>query len=102
VVCGSHKSTAPTPPAVRSGCADAALASLGLLQRPTLRAGDVLVISTGALSRPCATAGGVLTLDFISRRAQLSSGGAAADPVRDDAYPALPPDSWLSELSEVE
>ena len=65
VVCGSHKSSAPTPPQVREGRADAALRSLGLLQQPTLVTGDVLVISTGALCRPSPDTENVLTLDFV-------------------------------------
>ena len=65
VVCGSHKSSAPTPPQVREGRADAALSSLGLLQQPTLVTGDVLVITTGALCRPSPDTENVLTLDFV-------------------------------------
>ena len=49
VVPGSHKSNAETPEAVRTGDADDALASLGLLQQPPLRPGDVLVVAATAL-----------------------------------------------------
>lgn len=49
IVPGSHKSTAETPLEVVTGGADSVLESLGLLQQPPLRPGDVLVVAASAL-----------------------------------------------------
>ena len=49
VIPGSHKCTAETPGYLLTGGADSALKSLGLLQQPPLRPGDVLVVAASAL-----------------------------------------------------
>ena len=49
VIPGSHKSTAETPAHLLTGGVDWALESLGLLQQPPLRPGDVLVVAASAI-----------------------------------------------------
>ena len=104
VIPGSHKSTAETPAAVRTGDADDALESLGLLQQPPLRPGDVLVIAASALHGLCSTTdtaegpARLVACDFSSNRART------ADALSHPTPPALgsAEPGWTAALSPVQ
>lgn len=105
VIPGSHKSTAETPEAVRTGEADDMLNSLGLLQQPPLRAGDVLVVAASALQglrHPTDQSNGgparYIIADFSSKRSRSPT--ALTDPT-----PPLPislEQPWATELTDVQ
>ena len=126
VVPGSHKSTAETPAAVRSGEADDALASLGLLQQPDLQPGDALIIPIATLQafRPPADgaeAARLVCCELRSNRSRLSDPECAPHPIQPPDSPApqasgpcspgfvgtrydfsQPDDPWMEVLSPVE
>ena len=101
VVPGSHKSTAETPTQLPTGGVDWALESLGLLQQPPLRPGDVLVVAASALHglrHPLEgkAAARLVACDFRSSRSR------SADDLIHPTPPATEEPMWTGTLSSVQ